>query len=451
MNKVVYLLIGGLIVLAASCRKDNFIGEELLPEEDFLNSTRVDTFKMITYTDYDDSVVTSQNPFYALGSMTSEFYGKATAGIFAQVVLPANNLFFGDNPHVDSVVLTLDYASYYGDTTATHCVSVYRLTEPMRNNRNYYSNQQFHHLNIPVGKKNEFLAKTRDSVTLADGSIWEPHLRINLFDAFGQNIADLDSTVLENDTTFLQYLQGLYIAADTLTDGYSRGMMYFDMSSVISGVRVYYSNSEADSLSVLFPFAGVKTNYFTNNFPVETPAYQALTNQDTINGDAATYVKGFTGLRTIIKLPTLTDLQDVSINKAELTFTAVYDDGRLFNPPPKLLLIPQDSLGHNTYIVAFYSEEYFSTIIDDNLGQTSIGGTLLKSISPETGRTIYQYKFIITRHVQEILEGSLDNNGFALSVVPGNRIPNAVTLGGVNSLRDTYKPYLTITYTTINK
>ncbi|MBK7442568.1 MAG: DUF4270 family protein [Bacteroidetes bacterium] len=58
-------------------------------------------------------------------------------------------------------MLTLDYASYYGDTTATHCVSVYRLTEPIRNNRNYYSNQQFHHLNIPVGKKMNFGKKTR--------------------------------------------------------------------------------------------------------------------------------------------------------------------------------------------------------------------------------------------------------------------------------------------------
>ena len=96
MNKAVFLLIGGLIVLTASCRKDNFIGEELLPEEDFLNSARIDTFTMITYTDIDDSIVTSQNPFYALGSMQSDIYGKSTAGIFAQLLLPANNLFFGE-------------------------------------------------------------------------------------------------------------------------------------------------------------------------------------------------------------------------------------------------------------------------------------------------------------------------------------------------------------------
>ncbi|MFZ1592916.1 MAG: DUF4270 domain-containing protein [Chitinophagales bacterium] len=451
MNKAVFLLIGGLIVLTASCRKDNFIGEELLPEEDFLNSARIDTFTMITYTDIDDSIVTSQNPFYALGSMQSDIYGKSTAGIFAQLLLPANNLFFGDNATVDSVVLTLDYASYYGDTTATHCVSVYRMSEPLFNNRNYYSNQKFHYLPIPIGKKNEFKANNRDSVVLADGSEWEPHLRINLFDAFGQNIINLDSTVLESDTAFLQYLQGLYISADTLTDGYSRGLMYFDMASDITGVRIYYKNSEADSLSVLFPFDGVKTNYFKNTYPESSQAYNAIINPDTTNGEAFTYVKGFTALRTIVKLPTLTNLKDVSVNKAELIFTTTTDDGRFFNAPPKLILLPQDSTGHNSYYFALYSEEYFSSIVDDNFGGTDIGGTIVETVSEETGRTVYQYKFIITRHIQEMLEGSIDNYGFALSCIPGNRIPNAVTLGGVNSPRANFKPYLSITYTTINK
>jgi hypothetical protein len=452
MNKAVFILLGGLIVMTASCRKDNFIGEELLPDSDLLNSTRVDTFTMITYTDVDDSTVTSQNAFYALGSIESEFYGKTTAGIFTQMRLPANNLFFGDNPVVDSVVLMIDYASFYGDTNSTQNISVYRMIEPLKSNRNYYSDQKFKHLPIPVGKKVEFKPNLSDSVVLSDGSRWEPHLRINLFDAFGQNIANLDSSVLENDTTFLKYIQGLYIAADTITEGFSRGVMYFDMASEISGVRIYYRNDEADSLNIFFPFSsGVKTNYFTHQYPVSTPAYEALNNPDTTIGEAVTFVKGFAGMRTIIKLPTLTDLQDVSINKAELTFTATYDDGRRFNPPPKLLLIPLDSLGHNSYIAALYSQEIFSTVIDDNLGATNIGGELLKSVSEETGRTIYQYKFVITRHVQEILEGSLDNYGFALSCFPGHRIPNAVTLGGVNSERDNYKPYLTITYTTINK
>ncbi|MBK7442569.1 MAG: hypothetical protein IPI65_13755 [Bacteroidetes bacterium] len=86
--------------------------------------------------------------------------------------------------------------------------------------------------------------------------------------------------MLENDTTFLQYLQGLYIAADTLTDGYSRGMMYFDMSSVISGF-VFITAIGSGFIKRIISICRCKTNYFTNKFPVETPAYQALANHDT--------------------------------------------------------------------------------------------------------------------------------------------------------------------------
>ena len=318
MKNAALIIVGGLMILTASCRKSNFIGEELLPEEDFLNSTRVDTFKIVTYTETDDSVVTSQNVFFALGSISSERYGNSTGNIYSQVMLPTNNLFFGDAPGIDSIVVTMDYAGYYGDTEARHTVSVYRMIERMESGKLYYSDARFHVLPIAIGKKKEFVPNLSDSVVLADGSIYEPHLRIKLFDSFGQNLLDLDTTILENDTSFLQFLQGIYIETDTITDGFSNGIMYFDMTSTLSGLRIYYHNSEADSLSVVLPFTGVKSNRFTHSYSAATPVQSALLFPDSINGEQNTYVQGFGGLRTIVKFPTLKNLQDVSINKAEL-------------------------------------------------------------------------------------------------------------------------------------
>ncbi len=450
MKQAVFIFIGGLLLLTAACRKSNFIGEELLPDEDFLNSERVDTFKIVTYTDLNDSVVTSQNIFYALGSLTSETYGKSMAGIYTQVKLPTNNLYFGESPVVDSVVVTLDYAGYYGDTTATHSVNVYRMYERMQPGRLYYSDKKFHVLPVAIGHKTNFRANLKDSVMLADSSVFEPHLRIKLFDGFGQNIVGLDSTYLENDTSFQDFLQGIYIEPDTLLAGHSKGTMYFDMSSSLSGLRIYYHNTEADSLSITFPFTGIKTNYFTHTYPAASPIANALAAPDTTNGDAFTYVQGFDGVRTIVKFPTIKNLEDVSINKAELILTATTTDGRMYAPPPKIQLLQLDSTGHNFYYLALYSIETYSSIVDDNFGLSDIGGTIVKD-ETQPGRVVYQYKYIITQHIQEILEGSVDNYGFALVCQPGNRIPNAVTLGGAGSDRINYKPYLSITYTTINK
>jgi len=450
MNRALTLLMCGCIVILTSCDKDNFIGKDLLPDEDFLNSEQIDTFKIITYTDFDDSVVTSQNVFYALGSLDNQRYGKATASIYSQVLLPANNLFFGDAPEVDSVVLTLDYSGYYGDTTLYHSLNVYRMSEPMQSGRNYHSDDKFRHIPVPIGRKSNFKVNMLDSVMLADSSLWEPHLRIPMYNTFGTNIINLDSTILASDTSFLEYLQGIYITPDT-SAGYSNAIMYFDMASDISGLRIYYHNSEADSLSVMLPLTGTKCNSFTNQLHPGTDIGDAIMNADTTDGDAFTYVKGFAGARTIVKLPTLTNLQDVSINKAELVLTMTNDGSRYYPAPPKVQLVQLDSTGRNYYYLALYTYELYSSIVDDNFGSTNIGGVAIKTTRDNTGRTVYEYQYNITKHVQEIIEGSLDNNGFALICYPTNRVPNAVTLGGPMCPREDFKPRFTVTYTTINK
>ena len=449
MNRAFLMMCGCLIILA-SCDKDNFIGKDLLPEEDLLNSVQTDTCRVISYTDYDDSVVTSQNVFYALGSLKNDRYGESIGQIYSQLRLPAANVFFGDGVGIDSVVLTLDYALYHGDTSAYHSVNVYRMAEPMQSNRNYYSDTKFRTIPIPIGRKATFKANVLDSVILADGSAWEPHLRINLSDSFGANISQLDTSVLASDTSFIEYLQGINIRPDVI-DGYANGVMLFDMASAISGVRIYYHNNEADSLSLLFPFTGVNVNSFSHTYGPETDAYAALMGQDTTIGNAFTFVQGFGGLRTIVKLPTITNFKDVSINKAELVFTMTNDGAFSFPAPPKVGLLQLDSLGHNFYYVNLYNFEFYSSIIDDNFGQTNIGGIAVKTTRDKTGRTVYEYRYTITRHVQDIIDGDLDNNGFALICYPGNRMPNAVTLGGAQSIREDFRPRLSITYTTINK
>lgn len=438
----------GMITLSESCRKPNFIGDELLPEEDLLNSSRIDTFQIITYTDYEDSVVTSQNSFYALGSLNSDIYGKSTAGIYAQIKLPTNNLNFGEGAAIDSIVLTMDYSAFYGDAEAQQSISVYRLTEHMQPGRLYYSDTRFHVLPVALGKKT-FVPNLTDSVVLNNGVTQEPHLRIKLYDSFGSNIINLDTLVLENDTTFLSFLPGFYIEPDT-SAGYSNSMMYFDMLSSLSGVSVYYHNTEADSLNVRFPFSGIKTNRFTHNYPSEAAVTPYLNSPNTTIGDPVTYVQGLGGLRTIVKIPTIENLQDVSINKAELIVYVSGGSSSQFPSPPKLLLTQLDSSGHNFYYLQLYSYEIYSSIVDDVLGTNEIGGEPT-TITDRYGTPALVCKYNITRHVQEIIEGSITNYGFSLTCFPGNRIANSLTLAGSDCLRFTNRPYLTITYTTINK
>jgi hypothetical protein len=171
------------------------------------------------------------------------------------------------------------------------------------------------------------------------------------------------------------------------------------------------------------------------------------------SGANETFVQGFGGLKTIVQIPYLENLADVSINKAEITFTVSGETDSIFAAPPQLLFVQTDSLLNNFYYLALYTEEFYFSIIDQSLGLDNfleIGGTLTSEYN-RYGQLENVYKYNITRHVQEVIEGTIQNNGFALIAYPGNRIPNAVTLEGTNSTDTTLKPYLNITYTTINK
>lgn len=455
MNKAPLLLFaGGFLLLTGACRKPTFIGDDLIPGEDYLSSQRIDTFTIKTYTLPDDSAVTSVNLFYSLGSMADQndgeghSFGKTTASMYSQILLPTNDLNFGTNPHADSLVLTLDYAALYGDSTARHSLTVYKMLDQIQSQLLYHSDARFHINPVPVGKKVNFVPDIRDSVFLY-GFKTVPQLRIRMSDAFADQIITADTTELQNDTTFMDFLNGLYIEEDTFTAGYSNSIMLFDMTSSWSALTLYYHNDEGDSLFVALPF-GTCVNRFTHQYPPGSSPAAYLSNPDT-SGDDITFVQGFAGLRTFVEIPYLQNLEDISINKAQLTFTLPENTiDSTFPPPAKMLIVQSDSLMHNYYYLALYSQDFYYSIVDQQLGFTDIGGTL-ESQTDRFGQQVYVYQYDLTRHFQQIIDGKIPNRGFFLICYPGNRIPNAVTLCGSNYMDETRRPYLTITYTTVNK
>ncbi len=439
----------GLMLLAFfSCRKSTFIGDELIPDGDFLNSERSDTFTIITQVLQDDSAVTNRNLFYSLGSINEgeqfDQFGKTFAHIYTQVNLPTNNLFLGDGAIADSAVLILDYAGLYGDSTAKHSVSVYKLIDDLNINQNYYSDTRLHYLPIAIGRKDDFIPNLKDSIQ-GYSFKYAPSLRIRLSDWFADELINQNDTIkFINDTTFTNFLKGLYIETDTAE--LSQSIMLFNMSSFISGITLYYKNATADSLSVSFPFNGPIINSYTHNFE-GSQASASLTNP-VEEEDSIIYLQGFTGLKTYIQIPYLENLEGVSINKAELTFTVINEpESGLFALPPRLLFIESDTLLKNKYTFIDYGLEYYWSVVDQFISSYDYGGAL-DTLTEISGQQQSTYKFNLTRHFQEIIDGDIENNGFQLIVFPGYRIPNSVILGGSGSI---YEPKLSITYTHINQ
>ncbi|MFN0275542.1 MAG: DUF4270 domain-containing protein [Chitinophagales bacterium] len=440
----IYLI---LVVSIFSCRKATLIGDELIPESDFLHSQREDTFSIITNTLLDDSVVTSFNTFHALGSLDDDTLGKTSASLYTQILLPTNNLTLGDSVQVDSIVLIFDYAGLYGDSTAAHTLKVYKMLEDIETTL-YYSDAKLHSLPVEIGRKENFIPNLNDSVVIGNVTL-PPHLRIRMNDWFADELVNsTDTTRFIDNTNFLDFLKGLYIETD-ISGGYSNSIMYLDLKAFFSGMQIYYENSIADSLSILFPFSGNKFSYYTHDFS-GTVAGDKIATPDTVLGDAETFVRGFGGLKTYVRFPYLDSLKNVSINKAELVFTIESTSDTVFSVPPALLLVRTDSTLRNRYDAITYSTELYHSLPDQSFADPLNYGGKIDTITNIYGQNVYVYKYNISLYIQDIVLGKTQNDGLMLVCYPGNRIPNGVTLFGSNALDFTKRPYLSITYTLVD-
>ena len=103
-----------------SCKKkESIAGKDIINDQEYLNST-TDTLDIITYTIAEDSTITDNPANAVLGSYVDPKFGKLEAYFYTQFRLATVNPDFGDitTIKVDSFVLALEYAGYYGDLSA---------------------------------------------------------------------------------------------------------------------------------------------------------------------------------------------------------------------------------------------------------------------------------------------------------------------------------------------
>ncbi|HEY0771947.1 MAG TPA: DUF4270 family protein, partial [Sphingobacteriaceae bacterium] len=107
-------LLISLFILSACNNPDN-IGLEVDPDY-AINGTLVDTATIISRTVPEDTVQTTSLGKYPMGYMNDPVFGTTEANIALSLSLPSNNQTFGTNPVLDSAVLVLKYADFYGDS-----------------------------------------------------------------------------------------------------------------------------------------------------------------------------------------------------------------------------------------------------------------------------------------------------------------------------------------------
>lgn len=398
------MIVSGILFFTACEDDQNNVGLDIQPPGDRLNVFTTDTFSVYAYSKPVDSVRTDETSVSLLGSIHDPIFGTTTASLYTQFRLSETAVSFGDNPVLDSLVMTLDYKSLYGDTNALLTMEVYEITEKFYPDSLYYSNMSLAHDPVLIATKT-FMPHIKDSV-IVDGDTVKPHFRINLSQTnptLANKLISASSDDLNTQDDFQEYFYGLYLK---FTDVSSGGAIFStNLLSTWSEMTLFYSNDEEDSLVYPFIISTYAAYFgeFRHNYSLAQPAFRSqVLEGDTSLGKNTIYLQTMAGVKSFIKIPFLRDIENaghIAINEARLFISAQEADPYL-PPAGTLVLVRADGEGGYDFLP------------DDNVGDDYFGGYYNED---DDG-----YWFRITETVQDMLSGDDPDYGFELYISGGS-------------------------------
>ena len=353
-----------LVVFCFSCTDPDILGLEIQPESDnilIFNSLSSD---FQTEIESEDSLRTDNVVSLTLGEIHDPIFGLNSAGFYTQLLLTENNIDLGNNPIVDSVILSYTYSGSYGDMSQFDNISVQRVFTDLHNDSIYYSNT------FQLAASNIYNV---EEYTISESSN-NPNIRIKLTNEFGQQIIDLGSELLVDNETFLSQFQGLSLSAFG-----SNAMLYLNPNGSESYFKIYYKNDEniSDTLSLDFQVGGdaARVNIFNEK-----------SSENIIQDISKIYIQSMAGYKAKISFNNIDSiralLHNQVINKATIEFNVLDGSQSEYLAHNKLVLVRTNSAGENIFLSDFLLE-----------GDDYFGGDLNNE----------KYQFNITRYLYQLL------------------------------------------------
>lgn len=370
---------------------------------DFDNVPKLGTLMerpIFMYTRGGDSVRTSAQPFQYVGAIHDAPFGTTQAAFFVQYELSQTSADFGATATVDSVIWELPFERLYGNAKATFALNIYEAGVAASRASGAFDSLVYSNGSMPQGDL--ITRKTFEPTPVilpAIGNVpAQPGLRIALDNAFFQEkIIDaagdpvLRSNFADNNS-FVKYFKGLLLEPDSSNSAILQVRVWAPNAGAQSRIRIFYTVNDTvnQEYSLVHNNANPVFNFFKHNY---SNASFNLANQDSIFGEANTYIQSMAGVFTEIELRGVKALKDsgFAINYAELEIPVLqgnFLEG--FDPLPTLSVLARDpDLGNVPRAIRDASET----------GQFNVGGTLSRK-DPRR----FTYTFRITRHLNAIIQ-----------------------------------------------
>ena len=386
MNKI-FLLSLTLGLIIAACSDPNTIGLEVHPTSDIITISDITNFNWQTsQTESEDSLRTDEALNLILGEINDSEFGVNSGGFYTQLLLTQNNIDLGNNPIVDSVVMSYMYSGYYGDLVDFSGLLIKEIEESIYKDSIYYSTKNIEDFGMPYNFVESFIVNTNSEEN--------PVLKINLRNQLGQKILDFGNDILKDNESFLEEFYGLGLSAEA-----QNTMLYLNPDGTNSYLKIYYHNDESgsDTLSLDFELGGdaARINLFNKK-----------NEHSIIEDNSRIYIQSMAGYKvkiTINNTDSIKALLDQKvINKVTLSFDAEDGSQSEYGAHEKLALVRVDDKGDNIFLSDFTIEgdEYFGGNLENN-----------------------KYEFNITRYFYQLLNNDSYTKG--LYLLPAGAAVNA--------------------------
>ncbi len=348
-----------------------------------------------------DSIISDKVATGLLGEYRDSVFGKVTAAVTLQPLLPTNFLMLGtanEQLIADSLILTLPYLNLYGDTTAQQ-VEVYEVAEELSIEKIYYSNYVPAVESGILGSKqliprlNEnILVKRPDNFGNVNTEAVDPQLRVKLDHALAAEILNASGTAdLSNDDNFKKFLKGFYLKVNNATSPVNNqyGIMYLRLTASNSKLSLFYTtiNNANDSIPKVVDFPLKSSSVRFNTFQHDYSNSVVENKLDGVPDSVNFYLQTMGGVQASIQFPDLKNQlgnKNILINKAELIVPAINGSYVEEGFPSSILVLRKNEAG------------ILQIIPDIEEGASYYGGILTADNT---------YRFNIARYMQKLIDG----------------------------------------------
>lgn len=413
------LLFFAFAVSLFSCDDDpTDIGLELQGSVNQIGTSYRDDFQINASTVLlKDSIVSFGSRPVLAGRVNDGPFGTISTRAFAEVSLPGNNLTFEATPMADSIVLSLGYNYYFGDTTLTTRLSVYELDEAFFEKATYFTTSELRTKPNALGSV-AFRPRptgTRPAGAAATVPRSTPTVKIKLSQELASRIlAQSGQPTLANQGAFVaQVLKGISIAPSP--DAPAGAVLGFNLQSDSSYINLRYT-SGTTKRSVKFRFYDMEPRF--NKITADrtgTPLASLEHSGDIVlstQTDNVAYLQSGTGLRTKITFPDLASLRNeggtLAINRAELVVPVQKD---LFDQslvPPLVYLYETNE----TNRILKFNDGVTPRRVQRDGGQYLLGAGAPAELEYDAEKK--EYRLNMTSYVQAMLYGSKPNTGLLI-------------------------------------